>query len=141
MLQEGDVAEAARLLTYPYQLAGHIVSGFQVGRTLGFPTANIEVDEPFKVIPGMGVYAVWVEVEGKRYKGMLYIGDRPTLHNGTNISLEVHILDFSGDIYNNRIRVAFLRFIREAHKFNSLEELKAQLERDRETVEGMIYDL
>ena len=141
LLQEGDVAEAARLLTYPYQLAGHIVSGFQVGRTLGFPTANIEVDEPFKVIPGMGVYAVWVEVEGKRYKGMLYIGDRPTLHNGTNISLEVHILDFSGDIYNNRIRVAFLRFIREAHKFNSLEELKAQLERDRETVEGMIYDL
>ena len=96
---------------------------------------NIEVDEPFKVIPGMGVYAVWVEVEGKRYKGMLYIGDRPTLHNGKNISLEVHILDFSGDIYNNRIRVAFLRFIREAHKFNSLEELKAQLERYRETVE------
>ena len=73
LLQAGNVAEAAYLLTYPYQLLGHIVSGYKVGRTLGFPTANIRVDEPFKVIPGIGVYAVWVEVEGERYLSLIHI--------------------------------------------------------------------
>ena len=79
LLQAGNVAEAAYLLTYPYQLLGHIVSGYKVGRTLGFPTANIRVDEPFKVIPGIGVYAVWVTFDGKTYMGMLNIGVRPTI--------------------------------------------------------------
>ena len=138
LLQAGNVAEAAYLLTYPYQLLGHIVSGYKVGRTLGFPTANIRVDEPFKVIPGIGVYAVWVEVEGKRYKGMLYIGDRPTLNNGTDISLEVNILDFSGDIYNDSIRVSFVQYVRGDIKFDSLEALKAQLEKDRCTVNNLL---
>ena len=138
LLQAGNVAEAAYLLTYPYQLLGHIVSGYKVGRTLGFPTANIRVDEPFKVIPGIGVYAVWVEVEGKRYKGMLYIGDRPTLNNGKDISMEVNILDFSGDIYNDSIRVSFVQYVRGDIKFDSLEELKAQLEKDRCTVNNLL---
>ena len=138
LLQAGNVAEAAYLLTYPYQLLGHIVSGYKVGRTLGFPTANIRVDEPFKVIPGIGVYAVWVEVEGERYKGMLYIGDRPTLNNGKDISMEVNILDFSGDIYNDSIRVSFVQYVRGDIKFDSLEELKAQLEKDRCTVNNLL---
>ena len=138
LLQAGNVAEAAYLLTYPYQLLGHIVSGYKVGRTLGFPTANIRVDEPFKVIPGIGVYAVWVEVEGERYKGMLYIGDRPTLNNGKDISMEVNILDFSGDIYNDSIRVSFVQYVRRDIKFDSLEELKAQLEKDRCTVNNLL---
>ena len=119
-------------------MLGHIVSGYKVGRTLGFPTANIRVDEPFKVIPGIGVYAVWVEVEGKRYKGMLYIGDRPTLNNGKDISMEVNILDFSGDIYNDSIRVSFVQYVRGDIKFDSLEELKAQLEKDRCTVNNLL---
>lgn len=133
-----QVEKAAHLLTYPYQLKGSIVSGYKIGRTLGFPTANIRVDEPFKVIPGFGVYAVWVDVEEKRYKGMLYIGDRPTLNNGSDISLEVNILDFSGDIYNDQITVSFIRFVRGDIRFDSLEELKAQLEEDRRVVRELL---
>lgn len=130
----GDVAKASGLLTYPYQLSGHIVSGYRVGRTLGFPTANIEVDDPLKILPAIGVYAVWVYVRGERHKGMLYIGNRPTLNNGDNISLEVNILDFEGDIYNDEIKVDFIEFVRGDIRFNSLDELKAQLQMDRKRV-------
>lgn len=140
LLACGKVKEAADLLTYPYQLKGKIVSGYKVGRTLGFPTANIQVEEPFKVIPGIGVYAVWVYLEGKRYKGMLYIGARPTLNNGDNMTLEVNILHFSGDIYREEITVAFMQHIREDIKFGSLDELRAQLARDRETVDRLLQE-
>lgn len=135
-----QVEEAAHLLTYPYQLKGHIVSGYQVGRTLGFPTANIHVDDPCKIIPGVGVYAVKVEVEGQSYTGMLYIGNRPTLENGTEISMEVNLFNFSGDIYNDEITVSFMHFIRGDIKFNSLEALKEQLGRDRETVKQIMKE-
>lgn len=134
------VEEAARLLTYPYRLKGHIVGGHQVGRTLGFPTANIRVDDPGKVIPGIGVYAVRAEVKGKRYAGMLYIGDRPTLGNGTEISMEVNLFDFSGDIYDDEIIVSFHHFVRGDVKFDSLEALKEQLGRDRETVKQLMKE-
>lgn len=133
-----QVEAAAVLLTYPYQIKGHIVSGYKMGRKLGFPTANIQVDEPFKIVPGIGVYAVWVYLENKRHKGMLYIGDRPTLNNGNNITLEVNILDFDGDIYNNEITVSFIYYVRGDIKFNSLEELIEQLERDREKVDSLL---
>lgn len=140
MLADCQVEEAARLLSYPYQLKGTIVNGYKVGRKLGFPTANIQVDEPFKIIPGIGVYAVWVYLKGERYKGMLYIGDRPTLDNGNNITLEVNILDFSGDIYNNEITVAFIYYVRGDVKFGSLDELKEQLGHDRETVDKLLTE-
>lgn len=140
LLANCRVEEAERLLTYPYQLRGTIVNGYKVGRKLGFPTANIQVDEPFKIIPGIGVYAVWVYLKDERYKGMLYIGDRPTLENGNNITLEVNILDFSGDIYNNEITVAFIYYVRGDVKFGSLEELKEQLGRDRETVDKLLTE-
>lgn len=140
LLTECQVEEADKLLTYPYQLRGTIVNGYKVGRKLGFPTANIQVDEPFKIVPGIGVYAVRVYLKGERYKGMLYIGDRPTLNNGSNITLEVNILDFSGDIYNNEITVAFIYYVREDIKFGSLEELKEQLARDRETVNKLLSE-
>lgn len=139
LLSHCQVEEAARLLTYPYQLRGTIVNGYKVGRKLGFPTANIQVDAPFKIIPGIGVYAVWVYLKGERYKGMLYIGDRPTLENGSHITLEVNILDFSGDIYNQEITVAFIYYVRGDVKFDSLEELKAQLGKDREKVDGLLH--
>ena len=135
---EGAVERAAELLTYPYSLRGHIVAGYQVGRRLGFPTANICVDEPFKVLPAIGVYAVRVSLLEKFYKGMLYIGRRPTVHNGDDLSIEVHILDFSGDIYQDTIRVSFLRRVRGDIAFDSLEALSAQLEKDREAVAEMI---
>lgn len=140
LLTECRVEEAARLLTYPYQLRGTIVDGYRVGRKLGFPTANIQVDEPFKIVPGIGVYAVWVYLKGERYKGMLYIGNRPTLDNGSNIALEVNILNFSGDIYNNQITVAFIYYVREDIKFDSLDELIEQLGRDRERVDKLLTE-
>lgn len=138
LLAECRVEEAARLLTYPYQLRGHIVGGHKVGRTLGFPTANMKVDEPFKVIPGIGVYAVRVYLNDQCYKGMLYIGNRPTLNNGEDISLEVNILDFSGNIYDDEMTVAFIRYVRGDIKFGSLEELADQLGKDRETVNKIL---
>ena len=138
LLHEGEVEIAARCLKYEYFLDGTVVGGYQVGRKIGFPTANLSVDDPDKLIPADGVYAVWVEVEGKRYKGMLYIGDRPTLNNGKDISMEVNILDFSGDIYNDSIRVSFVQYVRGDIKFDSLEELKAQLEKDRCTVNNLL---
>lgn len=140
LLARCQVERAAHLLTYPYQLRGKIVSGYQVGRKLGFPTANIQVDEPFKIIPGIGVYAVWVYLNGQRYKGMLYIGNRPTLDNGDNITLEVHILNFSADIYNNEITIAFIQHIRGDIKFDTLDQLIAQLKRDRETVDKILTE-
>ena len=132
------VEKAAELLTYSYQLRGHVIRGHEIGRTLGFPTANIQIDEPFKVLPGVGVYAVWVDVEGERYKGMLYIGDRPTLDNGENISLEVNILDFSETIYNIELTVSFIYYVRGDIKFDSLEQLKEQLTNDRKTVNKLL---
>jgi len=142
LLDEGKVEDAAELLTYPYQIRGSIVAGFKVGRKLGFPTANIQVDEPFKIIPAIGVYAVWVYLKGKRYAGMLYIGNRPTLNNGENVTLEVNIFDFSDDIYNEEITVAFIRYVRGDIRFDSVESLKGQLEEDRKEVERIIsYEL
>lgn len=138
LVQEGKVERAAQLLTYAYHISGRIVSGYKVGRTLGFPTANIQPDDPMQLLPGIGVYAVWVEVAGQRHKGMLYIGSRPTLDNGTQLSIEVHILHFSGDIYNDPIRVSFAHFVRGDEKFDSLEALKAQLMRDREVVDQLL---
>ncbi|MDF9830888.1 bifunctional riboflavin kinase/FAD synthetase [Parabacteroides sp. PF5-6] len=134
LLAEGRVDEAAELLTYRYQIRGTIVAGFKVGRKLGFPTANIQLDEPFKIIPAIGVYAVRVYLKGKSYAGMLYIGNRPTLNNGENITLEVNIFDFSEDIYNEEISVAFVRYVRGDIRFDSVEELKEQLAEDRRII-------
>ena len=140
LLSECRVEEAARLLTYHYQLSGKVVTGYQVGRKLGFPTANIRVGDASKMIPGIGVYAVWVALEGKRYKGMLYIGSRPTLAEGNQISLEVNILNFSGDIYNKELTVSFVHYIRGDIKFGSLDELAEQLRQDREMVEKVLTE-
>lgn len=140
LLQEGKVEMANALLTYPYQLRGRIVSGYKVGRTIGFPTANIEVDSPYKLLPKVGVYAVWVELLGKRYKGMLYIGKRPTLQNGDNLTIEVNILGFSGNAYNDEITVSFVYAVREDKTFESMEALREQLERDRQTVDKLLVE-
>ena len=140
LLQDGKVEMANALLTYPYQLRGRIVSGYKVGRTIGFPTANIEVDSPYKLLPKVGVYAVWVELLGKRYKGMLYIGKRPTLQNGDNLTIEVNILGFSGNAYNDEITVSFVYAVREDKTFESVEALREQLERDRQTVDKLLVE-
>ncbi|NDV68016.1 riboflavin biosynthesis protein RibF [Dysgonomonas sp. 25] len=134
LLKEGNIEKAAKLLTYNYTICGKIIKGFQVGRTIGFPTANVESWERYKVIPAFGVYAVHVYTIGQKLDGMLYIGTRPTVDNGQNISVEVNIFDFDGDLYNKDLTVEFLEFVRPDIKFGGLDELRAQLFRDKEEV-------
>ena len=131
-LLSGEVSTATKYLGYPYFMQGTIVSGYQVGRKIGFPTANLQVDFPNKLIPAIGVYAVRVSVNGQSYRGMLNIGHRPTLNNGTNLSIEVHILDFEGDIYNQPMRIEFIDFLRPEAKFQSVDELVLQIQKDKE---------
>jgi len=131
-LEIGDIAAANQMLGYGYALEGVVVAGNRLGRTIGFPTANMKLYEPLKLIPARGVYAVQVSVLGQTYRGMTNIGLRPTV-GGTVPTIETNILDFSEDIYGLPLRITFLRRIRNEVQFPSLEALKAQLVLDRET--------
>lgn len=131
-LQTGDIRTATKFLGYHYYLEGTVVDGYKVGRKIGFPTANLRVDFPNKLIPSIGVYAVCVYVNGGKYKGMLNIGYRPTINNGTDLSIEVHILDFQGDIYHQKMRIEFIEFLRPEEKFHSVDELILQMQKDKE---------
>lgn len=131
-LQSGDIQTASNYLGYNYFLEGTVVDGYKVGRKIGFPTANLRVDFPNKLIPSTGVYAVRVTVSGEEWKGMLNIGHRPTLNNGTDLSIEVHILDFQGDIYNQKMRIEFIGFLRPETKFDSIDALILQIQKDKE---------
>ena len=133
-LLTGDIETSKKYLGYDYFLEGTVVNGYKVGRKIGFPTANLQVDFPHKLIPSVGVYAVYVYVEGKQWKGMLNIGHRPTLNNGNNLSIEVHILDFQSDIYNHKIRIEFIHFLRPELKFSSVDELVSQMQKDKERI-------
>lgn len=138
LLKQGEVERANHFLGYRYYLDGVVVGGYKVGRTLGFPTANLQPSCPDKLIPAEGVYAVYAYVKGRRYAGMLNIGHRPTVDNGNNLSIEAHILDFSDNIYNRYLRIEFMHFIRPEQKFGNLEALRAQLRNDRETVARLL---
>ena len=138
LLAVGDVAEAAQWLGYEYFLQGTVVAGHHVGHTLGFPTANLRPDSPEKLVPADGVYAVRVEVEGERYGGMLCIGTRPTLDNGTERSIEVNIFDFHADIYGRPLRLSFVRRTRGEQKFSSMDELARQLRQDEREVKEIL---
>ncbi|SKB86141.1 bifunctional riboflavin kinase/FAD synthetase [Daejeonella lutea] len=138
----GDVRTANDFLGYPFHLTGKVIKGDQIGRTLGFPTANLFVEEIYKLIPSDGIYAVNVEInrdsgDAQCLKGMAYIGHRPTI-NGMTHNIEVNIFDFSQDIYNQTIRINFLNFIRPDEKFVSLEALKVQLAKDEEAVRSIL---
>ena len=136
-LAAGQVEEAAAMLGYSYRLHGVVVSGERKGRTMGFPTANLQLYEPLKLLPGDGVYAVDVETTGRRFRGMCNIGVRPTVSAGRHRTVETHILDFSEDIYGLDLRLTFRRKIRDERKFSSLGELRDQLEKDkREVMKG-----
>lgn len=131
-LLEGDLRTANELLGHPYSLSGIVVKGEQRGRTIGYPTANIAVVDPLKLVPGNGVYAVTVELGSGRHKGMMNIGVRPTVGEGLERSVEVNIFDLDRDIYGEPITVRLLEFLRAEEKFNGLDALKAQLARDKE---------
>ena len=130
-LQDGRIEEATSMLGYGYSLTGVVVAGNRMGRTIGFPTANLRLYEPLKLVPARGVYVVEAEVLGKKYRGMTDIGTRPTV-GGTFPTIETHILDFDEDIYGLPLTITFLRRLRDEIHFPSLEALKAQLILDRE---------
>lgn len=132
-LSAGEVAVAQDLLGYRYRLQGSVVAGQQMGRTLGFPTANLQI-LPEKFLPCHGVYAVWVSslaVPGLEtpWAGVMNIGDRPTV-NGQSVTIEVHLLDWQGDLYGKGLTVELVEFLRPQQKFDGLEALRAQIGRD-----------
>ena len=133
-LETGKVEEANAMLGYRYGLYGVVVAGNRLGRTIGFPTANMQLYEPLKLVPMNGVYAVEVEVLGATYRGMCNIGVRPTV-DGKVRTIETHILDFDQDIYGLPLKLRFLRRIRDERKFPSLDALRQQLEQDRRLCE------
>ena len=139
-LSKGDIEGANQMLGYNYTISGQIVEGFKVGRTIGFPTANIKIWEDFKVVPAFGVYAVYVDVDNEQYGGMLYIGKRPTLHNGDNISLEVNIFDFESDLYGKTLIVEFIQFVRPDQKFPNLEILIKHINQDKTNVQKILQN-
>ena len=132
LLNEGKVSEAANCLGYNYMLTGQVTGGQQIGRTMGFPTANLQVDSPLKLIPADGAYAVYVRTGGSCYKGMLNIGCRPTIDNDSHRTIEVHLFDFNGNLYGHRLCIEFVHRIRGEQKFPSREALAARLKLDAE---------
>lgn len=152
-LIKGDIKTANLYLGYPFELTGTVIRGDQIGRTIGFPTANLQVHEPHKLIPAYGIYAVEVYIydhiqnittgEYKEEKpisiakGMGYIGTRPTV-DGMNRAIEISLFDFDQDIYGKTLRVKFLHFIRHDERFGSLEEMKAQIKADESAIRDLI---
>jgi len=129
-LDGGDIETATHFLGKPYTLTGRVIIGDRIGRTLGYPTANLEIDTRNKLIPADGIYAVTVTHEGEQHKGMLYIGHRPTI-NGATRNIEVNLFDFNRDIYGDSLTIHFQAFIRGDMRFSGLEELTAQMGRDK----------
>lgn len=137
-LEEGDIARANRYLNHPYSLSGTVVTGQRLGRTIGFPTLNLEV-ERYKLVPRDGVYAVRTHLAGQQYLGMLNIGVRPTIDDPRRTkTIEVHLLDYDGDAYGLQVQVYFVARLRDEQRFASVEALQAQLLRDRERVREML---
>ncbi len=131
-LQKGDVNAASNLLHHYFTLTGTVVHGERIGTSIGFPTANIEVTSANKLVPPTGIYAVYVWHGGHRFKGMLYIGNRPTVSRLKNRSIEVNIFDFDKNIYGDKLRLEIVDFIRSDKKFDNLQQLQTQLQLDKE---------
>lgn len=139
-LLEGNITLANQYLGYQYSFSGKVVKGKQLGRTIGFPTANIQIDEEYKLIPKNGVYIVKSTISDKTYFGMMNIGTRPTV-DGKNLTIEVYFFDFEKDIYDTSITVSILDRIRDEKKFDSFDDLKKQIEKDKETSISYIKSL
>lgn len=141
-LREGRVEEANRLLGYDYTIESRIVSGYQNGRKMGFPTANLDVTRCQQLLPASGVYAVLVRLKDSVgwKRGMMNIGHRPTF-NGTTTSMEVNLFNFSGDLYGQELLVSFISKIRDEHKFDSLEALAQQLKHDKDNINRLFDEI
>lgn len=130
-IESGDIPTANRYLGHTYSLTSTVVEGNKLGRTIGYPTANLALPSPHKLIPAHGVYAVWVRHAGQRLPAMMNIGIRPTV-DGTHLTLEVHLINFEGDLYGQTLTVEFVKMLRQEQKFTGLDALKAQLAKDKE---------
>lgn len=133
-LQQGDIKLANKLLGYSYSTSGIVTHGDSIGRTLGFPTANISIKPEYQLIEKTGVYATIAKVDGKDYPSMTYIGRRPTISNGLPTSTETYIMDFDGDLYGKEIRVTFVDRVRDEMTFDNLERLKSQIQEDKANI-------
>lgn len=131
-LQEGDIETANKYLERNYCITGKVVRGNQIGRTIGFPTANIEVAATYKLVPCSGIYAVRVEHNSQLYRGMMNIGVRPTVSEKKQQSLEVNIFDFNADIYDQSLTIHFIKLLRQEQKFSDVSALQKQLEIDKQ---------
>lgn len=129
-LTEGKMDLANDYLGYPYFLTGTVVKGRQLGRTIGFPTANLQIDESYKLIPKNGVYVAQSQVDGQTVNGMLSIGTNPTV-GGTDLSIEIYYLDFNADLYGKTLHISILHFIRNEEKYESIGLLKEAIENDK----------
>ena len=134
MLSCGDVEKANAFLGRNYSLSGKVIKGKGLGHVIGFPTANVELSDKYKIIPSDGVYAVEVFVEGKRFIGMMSIGNNPTIESDSTRSMEVNIFDFHDNIYGQEITLSFVKFIRHLIKFDSVTDLSEQLALDKQDV-------
>ena len=134
LILDGNVKKAFLMLSRPYMLSGKVIHGKKLGRTIGFPTANLEINDK-KVIPKKGVYYTNVDIEGKIFKGITSVGNNPTV-NGKELTIETYILDFNNNIYEKEIKVYFIDRIRDEIKFNNIDELTKQLKKDKEVAEN-----
>lgn len=139
-LEQGDPDAARQLLGRPYSLTGRVVKGDKLGRLMGFPTANIDIDTHYKLIPMDGIYAVTVNQGPAVFRGMLYIGNRPTV-NGTKRNIEVNLFDFNKDIYGEELTIHFHQLIRTDSRFEDLEALKKQLQQDKANTLSVLSNL
>lgn len=139
-LDAGDITTANSYLGYPYILTGTVVKGREIGRTIGFPTANIEVSEDYKLIPPIGIYIVSSIIDGRNVFGMMSIGTNPTV-GGTTRTIEVNYLDFEGDLYGKELRIGIYSKIRDEEKFASLDALKEQLVKDGQATRTFFQNL
>lgn len=128
-LGEGNIKLANSYLGYNYTLGGKVVLGKQLGRTIGYPTANIQIEESYKLIPKIGVYAVYALINGQRISGMMNIGFNPTVE-GTKLTVEINLFDFNEDIYDQFLKIEIVQRLRDEKKFDSLQDLKNQLAQD-----------
>jgi riboflavin kinase/FMN adenylyltransferase len=129
-LLEGKIELANEFLGYPFYITGKVIRGDQIGRQIGYPTANIVIEERYKLIPSDGIFAAKINIQGNLYKGMAYIGSRPTI-NGVSRNIEINIFDFNKEIYNEQVTLHFYNYVRGDVKFNGLDELKVQLAQDK----------
>ena len=139
-LLNGAIELANNFLGYPFYITGKVGRGDQIGRTIGYPTANIMIGETYKLIPDDGIFSAKVIIRGTSYKGMAYIGSRPTI-NGITRNIEVNIFDFNTEIYGEEIRMEFYNYVRGDVKFDGLEGLKIQLAKDKDDVLALLREL